>query len=145
MFVWYLVKSDFFMCTLLYTCVLYIQCDLDKSLFSRRKTQPCLTGDPVPGSASSTRRGSSSTASSLHTNKHLHYHAISVPHIVFRYLMSWLIIGQQNMCIKSCLPATSIGKQLETHRRSTFLLVQWCLFIIRHFTRAFISWINSQI
>ena len=40
-----------------------------------------------------------------------------VPHIVFRFSIFLLIEGQDVICIKSCLPATSSpGKQCETHR-----------------------------
>ena len=39
-----------------------------------------------------------------------------VPHIVFRFLMSLLIGGRAIMCMKSGLPASSIGKQWEAKR-----------------------------
>ena len=38
-----------------------------------------------------------------------------VPHIVFQFLISLLIKVRAAICIKSCLPAFSIGKQCETH------------------------------
>ena len=38
-----------------------------------------------------------------------------VPHIVFRFFTSILIEGRAIICMKSCLPALSIGKQFEAH------------------------------
>lgn len=39
-----------------------------------------------------------------------------LPLVVFRFLMSLLIEGRANMCVKSWLLAFSIGKQWEAHR-----------------------------
>ena len=45
------------------------------------------------------------------------YQVPCVPLNVVRILMSCLIKNQATMCIKSCLPAFSIGKQLEARSR----------------------------